>query len=86
MKENFDEKWSYLMAARTRIMDIPKQDEEQNLRCAEDLVRYMGKKFYPEIAQFRPLSGDMFGLLSQISNMVIRLRRELTVEPPKGGF
>lgn len=55
--------------------DIPKQDEEQNLRYLTQLVEELAKKHYPEITQFKPLYGDIFGLLLQIDNMTYGLSR-----------
>jgi hypothetical protein len=53
----------------------PAQDEAQNLRYAEQLTVSLARKHYPEVPQFEPLSGDMFGLLSQIDNMTTGMMR-----------
>jgi len=53
----------------------PPQDEAQNLRYAEQLAMSLARKHYPEVPQFKPLSGDMFGLLSQIDNMTTGMVR-----------
>lgn len=42
---------------------------------AERLAVALGGKHYPEVTQWRPLSGDLMGLLSQIDNMTCGLAR-----------
>jgi len=52
------------------------QDEAQNLRYAKQIAEYMAKNFYPEVTQWKPLEGDLFGLLMQIDNMATGLTRK----------
>lgn len=62
------------------------QNEAQNLRCAQQIAEYMAKNFYPEVPTWKPLSGDMFGLLSQIANMSTGLQRKpMSNEPVSQG-
>lgn len=44
-------------------------------RYAERLAVALHQKHYPEVVQWKPLSGDLLGLLTQIDNMTAGLAR-----------
>ena len=46
------------------------QDVEGALKYAERLACGICEEHYPEVTQWKPLSGDLIGLLTQIDNMV----------------
>ena len=45
------------------------QNYEQNLRYATQIAEYLHKSCYSEVTQWKPISGDLFGVLMQIDNM-----------------
>ena len=55
--------------------DPKEPDMVQCLRYAEQLASSIAKRCYPDVPQFRPLSGDLFGLLMQIDNMTTGMVR-----------
>lgn len=56
---------------------------EKAERYAEGLAVALAARHYPEADMWRPLSGDLFGLLTQIDNMTTGLSR--TAPAPAGG-
>lgn len=49
--------------------------ERSPVDYAEALVRSIQQRCYPEAAHFRPLSGDLWGLLTQLDNMTTGMER-----------
>lgn len=49
------------------------------LAYAERLAKVLVAKHYPEATDWKPLSGDMYGLLSQIDNMATGLVRRAAI-------
>jgi hypothetical protein len=43
---------------------------------AAELAQNLADRFYPEVPQFEPLYGDIYGLLTQIDNMTTGLVRK----------
>lgn len=54
---------------------IEKIDLEQCLRYAKEIAENVAKRCYPDVPQWRPLEGDLFGLLMQIDNMTTGMTR-----------
>lgn len=54
----------------------PLGNPEQCLRYAESLAAHIAARDYPEVPQFKPLAGDLYGLLMQIDNMVTGMERK----------
>ena len=48
---------------------------------AERLAIALAGKFYPDVPQWRPITGDLMGLLSQIDNITTGLVRRAPPEP-----
>ena len=48
------------------------------LHYAEKLVRSIQQRCYPEVENFEPLSGDLWGLLTQLDNMMTGMERKPT--------
>ena len=64
---------SYLIA-QFRLSAVTEEAAKANA-YAEQLSVSLGAKHYPEVTQWKPLTGDLIGLLSQIDNMVTGLTR-----------
>ncbi|TCL70599.1 hypothetical protein [Rhizobium sp. BK251] len=59
---------------------------EEAMRYAENLAVAIHETHYSEVTQWRPLSGDLVGLLTQIDNMIAGLYpRTLTHPHPSNG-
>jgi hypothetical protein len=73
-----DEAWK---TARSKVQPaVPveerTQDNAQNLRYATQIAEYLHKNCYPEVTQWKPISGDLFGVLMQIDNMCTGVQRK----------
>jgi hypothetical protein len=63
------------LSALSQPSSLDEQTEWNETRYAEQLATSLAAKHYPEVTQWRPLSGDLMGLLSQIDNMTTGLVR-----------
>lgn len=58
------------------MTEISREEIETTLAQAELLATGLAEKHFPEIPQWRPLSGDLVGLILQIDNMTTALVRK----------
>lgn len=66
----------------------PGSDEllSEATRHAESIAIAIHGKHFPEIDQWKPHSGDLIGLLTQIDNMTASMKRARKSEPAFSGW
>jgi hypothetical protein len=72
---------AHLLAEAAATISALVAERDEARRYAEQLAVALAAKHYPDVPQWNPLTGDLWGLISQIDNMTTGLTRADVTEP-----